>query len=162
MCMAHWGIDAQLGPRRKSTGGFTVLEFVIALSITAILLATGLPACRQVLSHAELESTTRRLVWTMRLAQADAGTNGGQSMIELSRYTPYYFVYLNAKLAQVVRFQPGVNYVDGYLQMPSSRISYTAHGDSMVGGVIRLRAGKDRESIQLYIQSGLQMQGNAP
>jgi type II secretory pathway pseudopilin PulG len=141
---------------------FTLLETVVAVSITICLTAITLPLSLRAISKAHLTETTQALVWSLREVQAVAQTNGGHGLVELSRYTPAYFIYENSHLQRENHFEDGVNYKDGYLQMQDSRIGYNPYGDCAVAGAIHVVSAKDAQDIQLFMGSGLQSVVDVP
>lgn len=142
--------------------GFTLLETMVVLSMTICLTAITLPLSARVISKAHLTDTTQALVWSLREVQAVAQTNGGHGLVEMSKYTPAYFIYEDSRLQRENRFDDGVNYKDGYLQMQGGRVGYNPNGDCAVGGVIHLVSGKDAQDIQLFMGTGLQSVVDVP
>ena len=58
--------------RRSSTRGFTIIELLIALGITALLLTIGLPSFTTFLRNSEIRSTAESIINGLRTARTEA------------------------------------------------------------------------------------------
>ncbi|MCL6453174.1 MAG: prepilin-type cleavage/methylation domain-containing protein [Alicyclobacillus sp.] len=143
-------------------GGFTLVELLVYVVVAGVISLTGIQCGMRLVSHWNLWATTVRLVDDLRYVQALSEASSASSRLQLSRYTPEYYVYDQDQLIEHAAFSPGVGYVDGYLQMGSARIAYDAAGDAEVSGVIRLTDGPDTANVTLYMGSGLQVLGGLP
>jgi hypothetical protein len=127
-----------------------------------VLTAFTLPLAVRWISDQRLLVTEQQILWDLRIAQQQSQTNPISWTVQLFPYTPEYGVYDGTRFIRQLHFQPGVDYVDGYLQMSSGRITYNSFGGSSVGGVVRLYADGVEQDITLYLNSGLQTWGSGP
>lgn len=152
----------QLQQRREPSreAGFSLLELSVALFITLISIAVLVPLCVRTLSMQQLISTRELLVDNLRLTQELGQTAGTFGAVRLAKYAPTYGTYVGGRQLSAVHFAPGVNYVDGYLQMPTGALTYDQLGNCQVSGVIRLTDGRTELDIDVYMGVGLQALGS--
>lgn len=148
--------------RRDETreAGFSLLELSVAMFLTLISLAVLLPICARALSVQQLVGTRELLVDNLRLTQELGQTSGTFGAVRLAKYAPTYGTYVGGRQLSYVQFAPGVNYVDGYLQMTTGALTYDQLGNCQVSGVIRLTDGRTELDIDVYMGVGLQALGS--
>lgn len=143
----------------RSDEGFSLLELAITLWLTVIAIGVAVPAWHHLANRDALSTTTQSLLWTLREEQTWAVAQASNTIVDLHPYQPAYDVYHQGKLLSRRAFVPPVDYVDGYLQMPSHRVGYGPGGVSNSMGVITVTDGTERESIHLFRGGGLQTLG---
>lgn len=139
-----------------STRGFTLLEVVLATTVTVIATSAVTIAFRHTMTVVNLEGTATRLVYQLRYLQEVARTEGIYGQIRMSLYTPEYQTYQGTTRLGMYSFSPGVHYADGYLQMPTGDFLYNVLGDGQMAGRVRLVSGDDEQDVALYMGSGWQ------
>ncbi len=155
-------MSRQQNTLKMSATGFTLLELVVTLTLMTVLMAFTLPSSVRWVSDQRLLLTQQQILWDLRIAQQQSQTGPALWTIQLYPYTPEYGVYDGTRFVRHIHFQPEVNYVDGYLQVPSGRITYNTLGESSIGGVVRLTTDGMERDITLYLNSGLQIRGSVP
>lgn len=145
---------------RNGDGGTSLVELSVAVALYAMALGlVGVGVERSVGSE-HLALTRDTLLWNLRWAQARAYEQDGFTWLGLQKYSTSYGVYDHWREVGEYSFQPGIQYRDGYLQMPSSRVFYGVMGDSHSAGTIRLvNDAGDERTIVLYMTSGLAVKG---
>lgn len=144
---------------RHQTDGFTLIEAVFSMFLTVLFLGLTVPAGLHLLDYARLTESTERLIGSLRWAQAEADASNQWAALRLAPYGNTYEIDNAAGQLNTGVFQTGIEYTDGYLQLPSRSITYDTHGNASVGGTIRLTDGYEEQDIQMYINSGLQVPG---
>ncbi len=155
-------MSRQQNTLKMSATGFTLLELVVTLTLMTVLMAFTLPSSVRWVSDQRLLLTQQQILWDLRIAQQQSQTGPALWTIQLYPYTPEYGVYDGTSFVRRIHFQPEVNYVDGYLQITSGRITYNSLGESSIGGVVRLTTDGMERDITLYLNSGLQIRGSVP
>jgi type II secretory pathway pseudopilin PulG len=143
----------------ENDDGFSLLELAVTLWITVIAIGIAVPAWNHLERQHALTATSQNLLWTLRKEQSWAVSQAQTATVDLYPYQPAYDIYHNVNLLSHQTFEVPVHYVDGYLQMPSHRISYGPSGASDVMGTITLTDGVDKTAITLYRGGGLQTFG---
>ncbi len=62
--------------RHGKTGGFTLMELLVVLTIAAILMAVAAPALQNLVTSSQLTAVTDDFVATLNLARSEAGRTG--------------------------------------------------------------------------------------
>lgn len=65
-------ISADMHQRSQRQAGFTLLELIIALAISAILLGLALPSFRSLMGDSKMTSTSNALVFALQTARSEA------------------------------------------------------------------------------------------
>lgn len=136
--------------------GFTLVELSVYMFLVGTVASTGWVIGGRWIAHYSLQATGVRLVEDLRYVQAASESESASSHVQLSMYTPEYFVYEGTKQIEHAGFSYGVTYTDGYLQMTTGRVSYDVSGNSEVSGVIRLTDAGEVATVTLFMGSGLQ------
>lgn len=75
--MSHWnGLLPDAGPTRRSSKGFTVIEFLVALTLVGISISMALPMLRQFSINNQLVSANNTIVTGLNLARSTAISTG--------------------------------------------------------------------------------------
>lgn len=143
----------------NSEAGFSIVELSVALLVTLLTLSLAVPAFLRVWSMQELIATQQLLVNNLRYAQQIGQTSGTFGAVRMAKYAPRYVTYMGGQELSNTLFAPGVDYVDGYLQMQNANFTYDALGDCQVSGVIRLTDGEREMDITTYMGVGLAAPG---
>ncbi|WP_062308751.1 pilus assembly FimT family protein [Alicyclobacillus sendaiensis] len=144
---------------RDNRGGFSLLEVMMVVSISTISIAM-LTGCLVSLERGmALRATAFTLLAQMRAMQNLASTSDTFTMVWLDPYDTGYRLLQGTQTLESDAFAVGVNYVDGYLQLPVHVISYDNLGNAQVAGVIRLTDGQREDDVRLYMGTGWQTGG---
>ncbi|MFB5191121.1 type II secretion system protein [Alicyclobacillus fastidiosus] len=135
---------------------FTLIETLIAVTVTAIAFAMVLPAVTEVKRAADLDASALALVSRLREAQSLGATSSQAGTLWLDPADSRYHLTQGTTTTGTYAFAPDVHYVDGYLQLPNRRISYDNLGNAQVAGKIRLTDGVLVRVIALFMGTGLQ------
>lgn len=139
--------------------GFTLMELSVYLLLVGTLFGLGWNLGERWVAHWSLQASAVRLVEDLRYCQAASESESNSAHLQLSMYTPEYFVFIGSNEIEHARFSDGVMYRDGYLQMVTGRVTYDVSGNSEVSGVVRLADSGEEAAITLYMGSGLQSLG---
>ncbi|MCL6593076.1 MAG: hypothetical protein K6T31_03795 [Alicyclobacillus sp.] len=140
----------------SSETGSALLEWTVAVWLTAVAAATAMLMSSPWLAHQHLLHTAEAFVWDCRWAQAEAERTASTAEVDLAPYSPRYSVYHSAQWVKTVAFDAGVQYHDGYLQMGTGRVPFNAQGDSTTGGVVRWVCQGQELDVTLYLGAGWQ------
>jgi type II secretion system protein H len=106
--------------------GFTLLELLLVLLITAFSLAAATPALEQAMSRQRLDSSALQLAWVLRSAQEEAIYSGQDNMVRFYYATNSYLAgtstryYLEgAQYAAVPNFPTQIGRVPACIFQPS-------------------------------------------
>jgi len=66
------GAALYIGPMRRLSHGFTLIELMVTLAVLALLLAWGVPAFREMLSNNRIAEAANRLVASLHYARTEA------------------------------------------------------------------------------------------
>ncbi|WP_236025830.1 prepilin-type cleavage/methylation domain-containing protein [Alicyclobacillus suci] len=151
-----WGGASR--PRERS-GGFTLLETVVAVAVTVVAFSMVVPMTVVIKRAADLDSSALDLITNLRTAQSIGATSDQAGIIWLDPYDTNYHMTQGTVTTGTYSLATDVTYVDGYLQLPNRRISYDNLGDAQVAGKIRLTDGRFERDIDVYMGAGLQQAG---
>ena len=150
-------------PRRKrlpvGSSGFSLLEVMMVLAITAFpmtLLTTALISLEREMA---LQATASQLLAQLRSMQNLAATSDAYAEVWLDPYDTGYRLLHGTQVLEADSFATGVNYVDGYLELPVHVVTYDNLGNAQVAGVISLTDGRHEEDLHLYMGAGWQTGG---
>jgi len=76
--MAYLRLPARLGPRPATAHGFTLIEMMAVISISAILLAVAVPGMRSFMARNGQANSIHNLMGSITLARAEAIKRGTQ------------------------------------------------------------------------------------
>ena len=114
---------------RGAAAGFTLLELVIALAITALLTAMAVPSFASLVAHQRLQATVEHLRADIALARQEAGR----------RAMPVHLV-----------FQPGRNWCYAIGTAVSADCRQPVMPDAS-NGLIKVVQGRDQPGVQLLL-----------
>lgn len=135
------------------------MDTLTAVSVCAIAFGAVAMISVRLVQHMRLDTTTWILLNQFRFAQTLAATSATSGAVWLDPFdTRYHLSYGTSTLARY-QFPSGIDYVDGYLQLNNSRISYDNFGNAQVAGQVRLTDGVNERDIHLYMGVGLQSAG---
>ncbi|WDL97006.1 pilus assembly FimT family protein [Alicyclobacillus sp. ALC3] len=127
----------------------------VAMFVTVLTLALAVPAFLRVWSTLQLTETRQLLLDNLRFAQEEGQSSGTFGAVRMAKYAPRYGTFVGGKQLSTTVFAPGINYVDGYLQMQNGNLTYDQLGNCQVSGVIRLTNGVQELDITTYMGAGL-------
>ncbi|WP_041695247.1 pilus assembly FimT family protein [Alicyclobacillus acidocaldarius] len=144
---------------RQDQGGFSLLEVMVVLSLYAVSVVMLTGSLVSLERGMALRATASTLLAQMRSMQNLASTSDTFTEVWLDPYDTGYRLLQGTQTLESDAFALGVNYVDGYLQLPAHVISYDNLGNAQVAGVIRLTDGQREDDLHLYMGTGWQMGG---
>nr|WP_268251788.1 prepilin-type N-terminal cleavage/methylation domain-containing protein [Alicyclobacillus mali (ex Roth et al. 2021)] len=144
---------------RPERAGFSLLEVMVVVSISTISLSIFTVALVSLERGMALRATSTQLLADMRAMQNLACTSDVFAEVWLDPYDTGYRLIQGTNTLEWDSLALGVNYVDGYLQLPVHVISYDNLGNAQVGGVIRLTDGRHEDDVNLYLGAGWQTGG---
>lgn len=140
-------------------GGFSLLEVMVVLSLSAISVVMLTGSLVSLERGMALRATASTLLAQLRAMQNLASTSDTFTEVWLDPYDTGYRLLQGTQTLESDAFALGVNYVDGYLQLPVHVISYDNLGNAQVAGVIRLTDGQREDDVRLYMGTGWQTGG---
>ncbi|GMA60594.1 type II secretion system GspH family protein [Alicyclobacillus fastidiosus] len=147
---------SQRAKGRHRAAAFTLIETLIAITVTAVAFAMVIPVVTEMKRAGDLDASALALVSRLREAQTIGATSSQAGTLWLDPADTVYHLTQGTSTMGTYAFSPDVHYVDGYLQLPSRRISYDNLGDAEVSGRIRLTDGVLVRVISLFMGTGLQ------
>ncbi len=148
-----------MNPEHGGESGLTLIETVVGLAILALTTGLVVTASLRMVDALNLQSTATSLVYRLRYLQQLAQTKDVYTQARMASYSPTYTTYEGTNRLNTYSFAPGVNYHDGYLQMPTGNFLYDSFGNAQMAGVLRLTAAGKEEDINLYMGCGWQTMG---
>lgn len=146
--------------RCRHTGGFGLLELMLALALTTMLMVLAVPGCLRVLAVDRVTGARAVLLGHLRYAQETAQSVGTYAAVRLALYSPQYALCTGPACQGPILLPAGVGYKDGYVTLVTGNILYDLLGDAQVGGVIRLTSDDAEADINLFIGAGVQSEGD--
>lgn len=105
--------------------GFTLLELLVVMLITAFSLVAAAPALEQVIARQRLDNSAQQMAWTLRSAQQKAIYSGQEQMVRFYYSTNSYLMgttryYLDgAQYAAIPNFPTRIGRVPACIFQPS-------------------------------------------
>jgi len=155
-------LKGEVCPRHRRLGdhaGFSLLEVMVILALSTISIAMLTGALVSLERGMALRATASQLLAQMRAMQNLASTSDTFAEVWLDPYDTGYRLVQGTQTLESDSFALGVNYVDGYLQLPVHVISYDNLGNAQAAGVIRLTDGQHEDDVHLYMGTGWQTGG---
>ncbi len=71
------GDHARMSSKRQQQSGFTLLELIITLALSAILIGLALPSLQSLMGDSEMTSTSNEFVYSLQTARSEAIKRAG-------------------------------------------------------------------------------------
>lgn len=139
--------------------GFGLLDTITAVGVCAIAFAGVAAVSVHLVEQTRLDTTAWTLLNQLRFVQTLASTSQTYGAVWLDKFDTRYRLTYGIRPLASYSFAPGIQYVDGYLQLNDARIFYDDLGDAQAAGKVRLTDGRDERDINLYMGTGLQSAG---
>ena len=137
--------------RRSSVGlvsGFTLIEFMIAITIVAILSSVAIPAYNSVVTSTRLSGEIQAVLGGLNLARSNASmtgqsvsvcpTSGGSTCVSASSSWTGGWQVLNTGSSTQLMINPGVTHGDNLVSTVASYPVFTPMGYTFFSGTISL------------------------
>lgn len=138
------------------TKGFTLVEVILVLFLTAIILAIAVPKFNNTLAHYQTITTVRNLVsdiqYTQQLATKSEDTYVSYE-IEFKPAQEQYLIKHGSQILSTVTFPPAVDLVGTNLSQPGMKeyLTFTIQGNPQRAGTITIQNRKSGKGYFIHI-----------
>ena len=146
--------------RQSACAGFTLVEFMIALSILAILVALAAPSFQEVMRQSRLTSQTNELLGGLQSARAEAIRRN--RTVRFCSTADDWTVYLGTDEAEVLKTSANASDVTVPVHCTDFRSTGMPHectcgtdstGDLITDGEVSLSVGDQTKNIHITVGS---------
>jgi type II secretory pathway pseudopilin PulG len=138
-------------------GGFSVLEMLLVLFVTAVALMIALPAFRALTGRANLMVAQQQVVAALRVQRARAVAWQRDESVQFNLAYPCIVLYAPVSgWTCAIPLGSGLRYFEGYPHLPSFCVRYDGRGTVNEGGQIGLLDERGEiGDVVLYLGDGV-------